>query len=54
MSVLILAEHNNLEVKPSTLSTISAASKITNDIEVLILGFKIENISKEISNYKNV
>ena len=54
MSVLILAEHNNLEVKPSTLSTISAASKITNDIEVLILGFKIENISKEISNYQNV
>ena len=54
MSVLILAEHNNLEVKPSTLSTISAASKITNDIEVLVLGFKIENISKEISNYQNV
>ena len=54
MSVLILAEHNNLEVKPSTLSTISAASKITNDIEVLILGFKIENISKEISNYQKV
>jgi len=54
MSVLVLAEHNNLEVKSSTLSTISAASKITNDVEVLVLGFNIENISKEISNYQNV
>ena len=54
MSVLILAEHNNLEVKSSTLSAISAASKITNDIEVLIIGYNIENISKEISNYQNV
>ncbi len=54
MSVLILAEHNNSEVKSSTLSTISAASKITNDVEVLILGFNIENISKEISNYQYV
>tara|TARA_B100001250_G_scaffold305725_1_gene267649 strand:- start:1408 stop:2361 length:954 start_codon:yes stop_codon:yes gene_type:complete len=54
MSILILAEHNNLEVKSSTLNTISAASKITNEIEVLILGFNIENISKEISNYQNV
>ena len=54
MSILILAEHNNLEVKSSTLNTISAASKISNDIEVLIVGFNIKNISKEISNYQNV
>ena len=28
MSILILAEHNNEEVKSSTLNTINAASKI--------------------------
>ena len=54
MSILILAEHNNSEVKSSTLNTISAASKIGNEIEVLLLGFNIENIAKQISNYQNV
>ncbi len=54
MSILVIAEHNNLEVKSSTLSTISAASKINNEIEVLVIGSNIEIISKEISNYQNV
>ncbi|MDC6448312.1 FAD-binding protein [Alphaproteobacteria bacterium] len=54
MSILILAEHNNSEVKSSTLNTISAASEINNNIEVLVVGSKIEMISKEISNYQNV
>ena len=54
MSILILAEHNNSEVKSSTLNTISAASKISNEIEVLVLGSNIENIAKQISNYQNV
>ena len=54
MSILILAEHNNSEVKSSTLNTISAASKIGNEIDVLVLGSNIENIAKQISNYQNV
>jgi electron transfer flavoprotein alpha subunit len=54
MSILIIAEHSNSEVKSSTLNTISAASKINKDIEVLVMGQDIENISKEISNYQNV
>ena len=54
MSILILAEHNNQEVKSSTLNTISAASKISNDIEVLVIGSGIEDISREIANYQHV
>lgn len=54
MNILVLAEHNNSEVKSSTLNTISAASKVSNDIEVLVLGSNIENICKEIANYQNV
>ena len=54
MSILILAEHNNKEVKSSTLNTIGAASKINNEIEVLVVGSNVENISKIISNYQNV
>ena len=49
MSILVIAEHNNIEVKSSTLNTISAASKLGDEIEVLVLGSNIENISKEIS-----
>ena len=43
MSILILAEHNNIEVKSSTLNTISAASKVGSEIDVLVIGpiFKI-------------
>ena len=54
MSILILAEHNNEEVKSSTLNTISAASKISSDIEVLVVGSNTEVICNEISNYQNI
>ena len=54
MSILVIAEHNNIEVKSSTLNTISAASKLGSEIEVLVLGSNIDNISKEISSYQNV
>ena len=54
MSILILAEHNNEEVKSSTLNTIGAASKISSDIEVLVVGSNIESVCKEISSYQYV
>ena len=54
MSILILAEHNNEEVKSSTLNTIGAGSKISSDIEVLVVGSNTEGICKEISNYQNI
>ena len=54
MSILVIAEHNNIEVKSSTLNTISAASKLGSEIEVLVLGSNIDNISKEISSYQHV
>ena len=54
MSILVIAEHNNIEVKSSTLNTISAASKLGGEIEVLVLGSNIDNISKEISSYQHV
>ena len=54
MSILVIAEHNNIEVKSSTLNTISAASKLGSEIDVLVLGSNIDNISKEISSYQHV
>ena len=38
MSILVLAEHNNAELNPSTLNTIAAASAVGGDIHVLVAG----------------
>ena len=54
MSILVIAEHNNIEVKSSTLNTINAASQLGSEIEVLVLGSNIDNIIKEISSYQYV
>ena len=57
MAVLVIAEHDNDNIKSSTLNTISAASKINDDIHLLILGKNIEalsNNSKSIQLVKKV
>jgi electron transfer flavoprotein alpha subunit len=38
MSVLVLAEHDNASLKPATLNTIAAATRIGGDIAVLVAG----------------
>jgi electron transfer flavoprotein alpha subunit len=47
MSVLLIAEHNNSNLKVFTLNAIGAASKIDADIHVLVAGNKCENVAKE-------
>ena len=39
MKTLIIVEHNNDSVKPSTYSTITAASKISDKIDALMIGY---------------
>ena len=39
MKTLIIVEHNNDSVKPSTFSTITAASKISDKIDALMIGY---------------
>ncbi len=38
MSILVIAEHDNAELKPSTLHTIAAASQLGGEIHVLVAG----------------
>lgn len=38
MSILVIAEHDNSQLKPATLNTISAAQAIGGDITVLVAG----------------
>ena len=54
MSILVLAEHNNIDIKSSTLSTISAASQIDQEIEVLVTGHDCEELANKISKCEKV
>ena len=44
MSILVIAEHDNDELKGSTLNTITAAKEIDSDIELLVAGFSCESV----------
>ena len=54
MSVLLIAEHNNKEVKPFTLNAISAASQINDEIHVVVIGSGSDEVAKSISQVPNV
>ncbi len=54
MSVLLISEHNNKELKPFTLNAITAASKINEDVHVLVLGHNSDSVAKLVSEVPNV
>ena len=54
MSVLLIAEHNNKELRPFTYNAVSAASKIDEDLHILVLGNKSEAVAKSASEIPNV
>ena len=54
MSVLIISEHNNKELKPFTLNAITAASKVDEDVHVLVLGSNSDSVAKSVSEIPNV
>ena len=49
MSVLLIAEHNNKEVKSFTLNAITAASQIDQDLHVLLIGHNADDVAKSLS-----
>ena len=49
MSVLLIAEHNNKEVRPFTLNAITAASQIDSDVHVLLIGNNCSDVAKSLS-----
>ena len=54
MSVLLIAEHNNKEVKSFTLNAITAATEIDKDLHVLVIGNKADGVAKSLSEVPNV
>ena len=49
MSVLLIAEHNNKELRPFTLNAITASSQIDTDVHVLLIGKNCGEVAKSLS-----
>ena len=49
MKTLVIVEHNNDSIKPTTYSTVTAASKISEEVYALILGY---NLTKAVGELK--
>lgn len=45
MSVLILVEHDNTEVKASTLNTVTAARQVSEDLHALVVGANCDGVA---------
>ena len=54
MSVLVIAEHDNHNLKSSTLNTITAATKFNDEIHLIILGNSIENLINNCQSLQEV
>lgn len=46
MPILVIAEHDNIQLNPVTLNTITAASKMGDEIHVLVAGFSCQAIAQ--------
>ena len=49
MSVLLIAEHNNKELRAFTLNAITAASQIDEDVHALLIGNSCADVAKSLS-----
>jgi electron transfer flavoprotein alpha subunit len=45
MTVLVIAEHDNQELKPATLNTVTAAAEL-GDVEILVLGHQCSSVNE--------
>ena len=49
MSTLVIAEHDNLNLKPATLNTVAAAKELNGEIHLLIAGNSCQSVADEAS-----
>ncbi|MDV6316087.1 electron transfer flavoprotein subunit alpha/FixB family protein [Idiomarina sp. HP20-50] len=54
MSILVVAEHDNNAVDPSTLKTLAAAQEIGGDIEVLVAGKGCSTVAENVAKADGV
>ena len=54
MSILVIAEHDNNEIKGSTLNTVTAASEIGGDVSVLVAGSDSSSVAEQASKIAGI
>ena len=54
MSILVVAEHDNNEIKGSTLNTVTAASEIGGDVTVLVAGSESSSAAEQASKINGI
>ena len=54
MSILVIAEHDNNEIKGSTLNTVTAASEIGGEISVLVVGSESSSAAEQASKINGI
>src|SRR6056300_863156 len=54
MTTLVIAEHDNQNLKSSTLNTITAATKFDDEIHLIILGNNIDNLTSNCQSLHKV
>jgi len=54
MSILVIAEHDNNEIKSATLNVVTAAQKIGGEIDLLIAGLDCKSVAEEASSLDGI
>ncbi len=54
MSVLVLAEHNNESLSPSTLNSVAAATEISSDVDLLVAGEGCKSVADQSASIEGV
>jgi electron transfer flavoprotein alpha subunit len=54
MAILVIAEHDNSQLKPSTLSTVAAAAKLGGDIDLLVVGHGCVQAANNAANVQGI
>lgn len=52
LSSLVVAEHDNSHLLPSTLSAVTAAAQLNGDITMLVLGHESQDVAKQVKERK--
>jgi len=54
MTSLVIAEHNNKDISPATLSTVYAATQLEQEIHILVSGEDCESVADQCSNISGI
>ncbi len=54
MSILVIAEHDNSNLKPATLNTVAAAKELNGEVHLLIAGNSCQSVADEATGVEGV